>query len=98
MTLSRFRKAVVTFVEVDAVDERDADAVAEAAVRQALRNRFTGRGPDCYQMPMHLPPGGGVRIVDVFGIQELGRAARNGGLWVVPTGQPFRRYSEEEGN
>lgn len=94
MTLRRFRKAVVTFVEVDAVDESDADSVAEAAVRQALRNRFTGRGPDCVQMPMRLP-WGGVRIVDVFGIQELGRAARNGALWVSPTGQPFRRYSEE---
>lgn len=95
MALRRFRRAVVTFVEVDAVDESDADSVAEAAVRQALRNRFTGGTPDYAQMPMRLPRGG-VRIVDVFGVQELGRAARNGALWVTTTGQPFRRYSEEE--
>lgn len=93
--MERFRRAVVIFVEADAVDEADADAVAEMAVRQALRNRFTGGTPDCAQMPLRLPRGG-VRIVDVFDVQELGRAARNGALWVTTTSQPFRRYSTEE--
>ena len=95
MTFERFRRAVVTFVEVEAVDAFDADSVAEAAVRQALRNRFTGRGVDCHQMPMHVP-GGGVRIVDVFETRELGRAAGSGLLWVSATWSPFRRPSQEE--
>jgi hypothetical protein len=95
VSLERFQQAVVVFVEVDAVDDIDAGHVAERAVEQALRNRFTGRGPDYYELPLRTPRGE-VRLARVFSVSELGVAARNGGLWVSPTAQTFRRYNEEE--
>jgi hypothetical protein len=72
------RVAITVFVTVPAIDERDAAAIAEYAIRDTLNDQ---------QIVTVRNEARTVRIVDVM---DTGMAAGNGYLWLHPTPKSYR--------
>lgn len=79
------RVAIVTFMEVQGVDPRDAAAGAVIGLNQALR-------PGTEVGFTHQNRSLGEGVMRIVQHMEVGMAAGNGYLWTEPTSRAFRSY------
>lgn len=85
-----FRVPVTVFTTVRGVDFRDAAAIADVAVRTAIRSAAVDDEPDCTLHVEHRRLG--TLKVRVHHVMETGMAAGNGYLWTEATPKAYREH------
>ena len=94
--LPTHRVAVVVFTEVKAIDDSDASAIAEHAVRDTLRAASTVDVRETGKATLTFMSRTGAReyLVDVHAVEEIGLTLRQGYLRMAPTGFVYQPRGE----